>query len=207
MKKALIVIVALIIASGLAGCNRSSASAAPNAAAPAGAEAAASPAAAAAAATNDKVSQKLQELAGKSATNCGRLGLTDNLQAASDCALQANKAKKPFYVAYDMPGLTVGVAGAGNGKLYAVQAESGARGAAPVTATDCPAALRVAQSGRVTCVPPGSMGIANGASSPHAGMTMPPADKGNPHGGMPMPPPGTPNPHQGGIPIEGAKSH
>jgi len=215
MKKALIVFVALIIACGIVGCNRPSAPApAAQSASPAAAPMAAplpavsEAAAPSAAAANDKVGQKLQELAGKSATNCGRLGLTGNLQAASDCALQANKAKKPFYVAYDMPGLTVGVVGAANGKLFAIQYDA-ARGAAPspVTAVECPAALRVAQSGRVTCVSPGSMGVAGGATSPHAGITMPPPGKDNPHGGMPMPPTGTPNPHQGGVPIEGAKSH
>ena len=203
-------VVVLVVAGGFAACNRSSAPAAttPSAAAAAPAPMAA-PVETAAPAANDKVSQKLQELAGTSATNCGRLGLTGNLQAASDCALKANKAKQSFYVAYDMPGLTVGVAGAANGKLYAIQSGVGGGGgaAATVTATECPAALRVAQSGRVTCVSPGSMGVAGGASSPHAGMTMPPAGTGSPHGAMPMPPAGTPNPHQGGVPIEGAKSH
>jgi hypothetical protein len=186
----------IVAACGLIGCNRSSA--------PAGA---AKPPA-------DAVEQKLQDLAGKGATNCGRLQLNADVKSAGDCAMQASGAKKPFYVAYDMPGLTVGVAGAADGKLYSVQAQTaeGNQSAPPtqVTSTECPAALRLAQSGRVTCIAPGNMGgMGGGGTSPHGGMTMPPAGAENPHGGgMMMPPSGTPNPHKNsGIPTEGAKSH
>ncbi len=220
MKRACVSVIVLALCCWLAGCNQSTSSApapatantsqaAPAAATPAPATAAPE-SASAGTAPNNQVTQKLQELAGKNATNCGRLGLNVDSQAAADCAMKANKAKLPFYVAYDMPGLTVGVAGAANGKLYAVQAESAKGGGAPgkVSAADCPSALRVAQSGRVTCTPPGSMGTpSTGGSNPHAGVTMPPAAKGNAHGGMAVPPAGTPNPHQGGAPMEGAKSH
>jgi hypothetical protein len=214
MKNAPLIAALLLAACWLAACNRSSSpspvpasqSAAPTASVPAAASAPAV-GAPAPAVSNDKVAQKLTELAGNGATNCGRPGLNGNLQAAVDCALAAAKAKKPFYVAYDMPGLTVGVAGAASGKLYAVQADSPAPGASSkVTSAECPATLRVAQSGRVTCVSPGSMGI--GGGGPHTGLTMPPAGQANPHGGMMMPPAGTSNPHpSGSIPIEGAKSH
>jgi hypothetical protein len=139
-------------------------------------------------ATGDPVDQKLHELAGSGATDCGRLKSQDAAQekTASDCAMGAAQKKQPFYVAYELPGMTVGVAGAADGKLYTLQAsapENGQPGAAPAINTEpCPAELRVAQSGRVTCLSPGSMGMGMGAN-PHGGMTMPPATGENPHGG------------------------
>jgi hypothetical protein len=56
----------------------------------------------------------------------------------------------------------------------------------------CPSQLRVAQSGRVTCFAPGTMGPGT-----HGGMPMAPTGAENPHGGMGLPPSGTPNPHAG----------
>jgi len=157
--------------------------------------------AAAAAKSGDAIQQKLQELAGSGATDCGRLQSQEQeqMKPASDCALQAAQSKHPFYVAYDMPGLTVGVSGDATGKLYFVQAEQ-PRNAQPgesaaVQSGLCPSELRIALSGRVTCFAPGVMG-----SGPHGGMSMPPAGMGNPHGGMGLPPSGTPNPHAGQIP-------
>lgn len=124
----------------------------------------------------DAVEQKLQDYSGSGATNCGRLDVKapqDQLKAASDCATQASQGKKPFYVAYDMPGMSVGVAGNSDGKLFTVQSQ----GSGAVTAGDCPAQLRVASSGRVTCFAPGDMG-----------------SMGTGHGAGSMPP-GTSNPH------------
>ncbi len=149
------------------------------------------------AAPQDAFEQKLQETAGGNATNCGRVQQqAPEVKKASDCALQAAQAKKPFYVGYEMPGLAVGVAGSSDGKLFTVQSET-SQGQAKVTATPCPAELRLAQSGRVTCFPMGGMGMDMGGASPHGGMTMPPATGANPHGGMMMPPAGPPNPHAG----------
>lgn len=158
--------------------------------------------------SGDAVDQKLQELAGSSAKDCGRIkhGSEANPKPASDCAMQSAQAKKPFYVAYDMPGLTVGVAESPDGKLYAIQSqspqtddqkpESQPVGQAQVTVTPCPAELRIASSGRVTCYPSGSFGTATGTNPHGGGMMMPPEGTMNPHGGnMTMPPPGTPNPH------------
>ncbi len=181
---------ALVAACGLGGCTWSSAPAA----------AVKLPA--------DAVKQKLQDLAGQSATNCGRPGVGGDVRSASACAMQASAAKQAFYVAYDMPGLTVGVAGAADGKNYAIQAQTdeGSGAAKQVSSTECPAALRVAQSGRVTCMAPGNMGMPGGGN-PHGGMAMPPANGDNPHGGITMAPPGIPNPHAGGIPIQAAPSH
>jgi hypothetical protein len=74
----------------------------------------------------DAIQQKLQDYAGASSTNCGRLDVhatAEQSKAASDCALQASQSKHPFYVAYDMPGMTIGVAGNSAGKLYTAQSQ------------------------------------------------------------------------------------
>jgi len=139
------------------------------------------------------VQQKLQESSGAGATDCGRLDVhaaEAQLKTASDCAMQAAQGKHPFYVAYDMPGMTVGVAGSAEGKLSVVQAQ-GAAGAQEVAGGPCPAQLRVASSGRVTCYAPGDMGsmsashaagsVQPGMASAHGtGMT-------NPHAGASTP--------------------
>jgi hypothetical protein len=136
--------------------------------------------------SGDAVSQKVLELAGARATDCGRVRTQaqDQTQKATDCAMQAAKDKHAFYVGYDMPGLSVGYAGNSQGKLFSVQAEdSGAKPEAK--SAPCPADLRIANSGRVTCMPPGSMGAMGGAN-PHGG--MPPATGQSPHGMISMPP-------------------
>jgi hypothetical protein len=135
----------------------------------------------------DAVQQKLQEYSAADATDCGRLDVhapEAQLKTASDCAMQAAQGKHPFYVAYDMPGMTVGIAGNAEGKLFTVQAQGG--GAAPaLTGGVCPSQLRVASSGRVTCFAPGDMGSMSGS---HAAGAMPPG-MANPHGAA------TANPH------------
>jgi hypothetical protein len=121
----------------------------------------------------DAVQLKLQEYAGNSATNCGRLDLhapEAQSKGAADCAMQASKAKKAFYVAYDMPGMAVGVAGNAEGKLFTARSEGGA-----ISSGDCPSELRLAASGRVTCFAPGDMG------SMGAGHTAIPPGMPNPH--------------------------
>ncbi len=123
--------------------------------------------------TPDAVQVKLQEYAGSSATNCGRLDVKANeaaAKSASDCAMQASQNKKPFYVAYDMPGMVVGVAENADGKLFTISAQGGT-----VNSGDCPSPLRVAASGRVTCFAPGDMG------SMGAGHTAIPPGMPNPH--------------------------
>jgi hypothetical protein len=121
-------------------------------------------------------------------------------EGPSDCALQASQKKQPFYVAYDLPGMTIGVAGNSEGKGFAVQSqqpENAQPGAvAEVQSEPCPSEVRLAQSGRVTCFAPGSFGMNSGGGSPHGGMTMPPATGQSPHGGMmTMPPTGMASPH------------
>jgi hypothetical protein len=131
-------------------------------------------------ASPDGVQQKLQEYSGAGATDCGRLNVqatADQSKTASDCALQASQSKHPFYVAYDMPGMSIGVAGNSAGKLYAVQSQ-GTGATAVLTSGDCPSQLRVASSGRVTCYAPGDMG---GMGSGHMAGAVP-SGMANPHG-------------------------
>lgn len=127
------------------------------------------------------VLQQVQQYAGAGATNCGGLDAhasQADLKGASDCALQASHGKHAFYVTYDMPGMSVGVAGNAEGKLFTVQAQG--TGTTPIlTSGACPAELRVASSGRVTCFAPGDMGS---MSASHAGANVP-AGMPNPHTG------------------------
>jgi len=123
----------------------------------------------------DAVQQKLQDFAGTSATDCGRLDVkatADQSKAAGECAMQASQSKRSFYVAYDMPGMAVGVAGNSAGKLYTVQSQ-GEGPSASVTAGDCPSQLRIAGSGRATCYAPGDMGMMGGHTAIPPGMPNP----------------------------------
>jgi hypothetical protein len=193
MQKALIGFV--MVALSLAGCNRSPAPPVSSGI------------------SGDAVQRKLQELAGNGAADCGRLkppaqDKLDQLEAASTCAMGAAKKRQAFYVAYELPGMIVALAGNSDGKLFSVQQEQPASApsgtAAELTAAPCPSGLRIAQSGRVTCFAPGSMGGSSmggssmGGASPHGGMSMPPGGSASPHGGMNMSPGGAPSPHGGG---------
>ncbi len=140
----------------------------------------------------DAVEQKLQEYSGAAASDCGRLNVqatADQSKRAADCALQASQSKHPFYVAYDMPGMAIGVAGNSDGKLFTVQSQ-GTGASAALSSGDCPSQLRVASSGRVTCFAPGDMG-SMGAG--HSAGAVPPGMQ-NPHAT------GATNPHTAGSP-------
>lgn len=154
----------LILGLVLSACSKSSTQASSQAPAASSSSAAKAP---------DAVQLKLQEYAGSSATNCGRLEVHASeaqSKSAADCAMQASQGKKSFWVAYDMPGMVVGVAGNADGKLFTVRSEGSG-----VSAGDCPSALRLAASGRVTCFAPGDMG------SMGAGHTAIPQGMPNPH--------------------------
>ena len=134
----------------------------------------------------DAAQQKLQELAGSGATDCGNPKTQDaaEVQPATDCAMKAAQGKQAFYVRYELPGMTTAMAGDAQGKLFAVQSEASGQ----VQSAPCPAEIRVAQSGRVTCYAMGAMGAMGGGASPHGGgMEMPPANGPNPHDGSAMP--------------------
>ena len=144
------------------------------------------------ASAEDPVQKKLQELAGSGAKNCGLLKsqVVAEMDAAGKCAVEASKAKTPFYVEYQLPGMNVAIAGNAQGKLFAVQSQTGGAGLA---SGDCPAELRVASSGRVTCYAPGTFPMGAGDGS-HTNMSMPPAmGTGGAAGALP---PGHPNPQQ-----------
>jgi hypothetical protein len=137
--------------------------------------------------SEDPVEQKLLTYSGRAATDCGRIGVhatADQSKAASDCAMQASQTKHAFYVAYDMPGMSVGVAGNADGKLFTVQTQ----GSGALTSGDCPSQLRIASSGRMTCFAPGDMGSMAGS---HAAGAMP-SGMPNPHA--------TANPHSASKP-------
>jgi hypothetical protein len=162
-------------------------SAGPVAAPSMGSSSAESPSAASSPNSPDAVQQKLQEYSGASATDCGRLSVhatADQSKTAANCAMQANQSKHPFYVAYDMPGMAVGVAGNADGKLFTVQSQ-GTGAAAALTSGDCPSQLRIASSGRITCFAPGdtgSMGPGHSAGAVPLGMPNPhAAGAANPH--------------------------
>jgi hypothetical protein len=182
MRKALPVF--LIAGCILTGCSKSTSSPSANAAG-------------AASSSDDPVQKRLQELAGAGAKSCGlfKLQVRAELDAASRCVLDASKAKAPFYVEYELPGMNVAVAGNAQGKLYSVQSQEGGAG---LVSGDCPAELRVAPSGRVTCYAPGTFPMGAGAGS-HTNMPMPPmmgTGTGSPHGAAGALPPGHPNVHQ-----------
>jgi hypothetical protein len=166
MKKAFVL--GLMAALCLTGCNKSK-SATP------------------AAKPDDAVQLKLKQLAGSGATDCGRLDVRagdQQLTGASTCATKAAESKHPFYVAYDMPGMSTGVAGSSEGKLFAVELQGSGTGA-QLQSGACPAELRVAKSGRLTCFIPGTMGLNPSASDPHSGMQV--NGGASPSGGIPQP--------------------
>lgn len=143
---------------------------------------------------DDAVQQKLKQLAGSGATDCGRLDVRaadQQLTSASTCATSAAGSKHPFYVAYDMPGMATGVAGSADGKLFAVELQGSGTGA-KLASGACPAELRVAKSGRLTCFIPGTMGLTPTASDPHSGIAIKP---GNQPGSTGLPQPFTPAPN------------
>lgn len=157
----------------------------------------------------DSMTDEMRNLAGATAINCGHVATAGNVQPASDCAVQANNAGKPFYVRYDLPmpdaQMAIGTVRTADGRLMTVQYDSkgldkpqeGGRlsGDKKVSVVPCPTPenLRVANSGRVTCFPPSQMPA---GMSPHAGgVTMPPAGA-SPHGGMMQVPKNLPSPHK-----------
>jgi hypothetical protein len=169
----------------LTACSRPSAPAASTSPAPSSSPASSS--------QSDPVQQKLLEYSGASATDCGRLDVRaaePQLKTASGCAMQSAQDKRAFYVAYDMPGMSVGVAGNSEGKLFTVQSQ-GTPPAVALTSGACPSELRVASSGRISCFAPGDMGSMGGG---HAAGAMPPAGMANPHGA------GAANPHAAPVP-------
>ena len=163
-------LVALLAAVCLIGCNKSSSTSA-------------------ASHPDDAVQLKLKELAGSGATDCGRLDIkanNDALTGAGTCATKSAQDKKPFYVAYDMPGMSTGVAGNSQGKLFAVELQGMGPGA-QLQSGPCPGEMRIAKSGRVTCFIPGTTGLSPTGADPHSGISMSPGSAPTQNGFLPQP--------------------
>ena len=129
---------------------------------------------------DDPVQLKLKELSGSGATDCGRLDVrasNELLTSANTCVTKSAQEKHPFYVGYDMPGMSTGVAGNAEGKLFAVQLQGAGTGA-QLASGPCPGELRVAKSGRATCFIPGTMGLTPTSADPHSGIPMNPTAGG-----------------------------
>ena len=175
MKRATLVLSAAIV---LVGCNQSP-----------------STASGSAANSNDPVDKRLSDLAGPGATSCGHLKTQTpaEVDAASKCVMESAQGKKPFYIAYELPGLTVAIAGNARGKLFSLQTQPSAAGGPEVV--PCPSALRIAPSGRVSCYAPGTFPMGSDSSLHEPLMDMPPTGV-NPHQRLGAPPAGTANPHQ-----------
>src|ERR1700756_2196837 len=169
-------LVALLAAACLVGCNKT-------------------PSTAAASHPDDAVQLKLKELAGAGASDCGRLDIkatNDALTGAGTCATKSAQDKKAFYVAYDMPGMSTGVAGNAQGKLFAVELQGMGGPGAQLQSGPCPGEMRIAKSGRVTCFIPGTMGLNPSGADPHSGIPMSPGGAPAQGGFMPQPFPSAP---------------
>ncbi|MBI3474178.1 MAG: hypothetical protein HY010_00460 [Acidobacteria bacterium] len=143
---------------------------------------------------DEPVDKKLQELAGSGATNCGHLKsqTVPEMDAAGKCVMQGAQQKKPFYVAYELPGMIIAIAGNAQGKLFSVQSQPSAEGG--LATVPCPAELRIAPSGRATCYSPGTFPM--GMDANHGGSMTKPPTGANPHKGLGIPAPGNANPHK-----------
>jgi hypothetical protein len=119
-----------------------------------------------AALSTDAMEKGSRELAGPHSIDCGRVGIHEDPKAATDCALSAFKAGKPFRVRYDLQGIdsdvSAGMLRASTGKVYGVVFDSAGMSNGPkekpryFIATPCPKPVHifVTKSGRLNCFPP-----------------------------------------------------
>jgi hypothetical protein len=120
------------------------------------------------ASSRDAMEEGSRKLAGPKAIDCGRVGIHQDPKLATDCALSAFKAGKPFRVRYDLQGIDSSVA-AGlirtpDGKLYGMVFDSVGmtKSGSPneklryfiTTACPKPVHVWVTESGRLNCFPP-----------------------------------------------------
>lgn len=67
---------------------------------------------------------RLKQLAGNGALDCGTVGNLETPDGASSCALKARENKKPFFVRYGVQGIdteqVLGFAGAADGAVFSV---------------------------------------------------------------------------------------
>jgi hypothetical protein len=114
----------------------------------------------------DLLEKRSLQLAGPNAVDCGRVALRANPKEATNCALRANKAGKPFRVRYELMGADSYVAHAivrlPDGTVQALNYDSDAsgggrrRGAEVVSHSQCPTPIHLytAPNGQLTCIPP-----------------------------------------------------
>jgi hypothetical protein len=110
----------------------------------------------------------LRKLAGNEAIDCGQVSIDGPTLPASDCALKAFRAKKPFFVRYTLQGIDsfVGSGAAFDGDNgfaadftsngWSVEGEVEMRAATSVIGFRCPKPVRfwLTRSGRISCYPP-----------------------------------------------------
>jgi hypothetical protein len=115
---------------------------------------------------HDAMEEGSHKLAGPKAVDCGRVKISENPKIATDCALTAFKADKPFLVRYDLQGIDSSVAAglfrAPDGKVYAMSFDGDPMGGGGVSPTRqrfttelCPQPvnLQVTENGRLNCFP------------------------------------------------------
>jgi hypothetical protein len=115
------------------------------------------------------LSNRLKQFAGDGAIDCGSVGLRQEPETASGCALKTHADRRPFYVSYRVQGIdsqvAIGFAADASGNVYALEYDSSGWSSEGlgknlqlsdgnhITIERCskPVNLRKARGGRVTC--------------------------------------------------------
>ena len=116
-------------------------------------------------AVSDLLEKRINQLAGPNAVDCGRVSARAEPKHATDCALRANGAGKPFHVRFDMQGIDSYVAVAfvrlPDGTVEVLNYDSdpmggGGRAHEIVMIKKCPTPvhLSVTGEGHLNCFPP-----------------------------------------------------
>ncbi len=114
----------------------------------------------------------IRTLAGKDATDCGRVSVRGDVKPATDCAMAAFRNRKAFFVRYSLQGIdsevAVGVALTASGKAFGADFDSMGwntdglpkdyvlSAGNHIVTYPCPKPVlfRVTPSGRLSCFPP-----------------------------------------------------
>jgi hypothetical protein len=120
---------------------------------------------------SDAMEDGSSKLAGPQAIDCGRVGIRKDPKVATDCALSAFSAGKPFRVRYDFQNIDSSVAAGllrtADGKLYGMIFDSAGMTEGGVSkelryfiTTPCPNPVHVwvTKNGRLNCFPPRANG-------------------------------------------------
>jgi hypothetical protein len=71
---------------------------------------------------HDLMERRSEELSGMGSTDCGTVGIRENPQRATKCALRVFSEGKPFHVRYDLMGIdsdvAEGIVGSAGGQVY-----------------------------------------------------------------------------------------